>query len=222
MRSHGARPDETGIRDWHPATWVQEDDPAWVDEQLQESMADTERAEIGVQLIQAVGITDDRAELLLSAVSDGRVPPESLPQLLYGASVRRLSPELGLRVIEAVADADTPVALEHALGMLHQYTDADESFLDDPGRRALATRLAISALSSPGGTNMKYYYAYEVAKLLPIEDALAILRARLVNRRTLPEPAEVELLNRAFDDKPMVTSGWAMELLAEAVSSHSA
>lgn len=198
---------------------VQEDDPAWVDEQLQEAMADPERTQIGVQLIQSVGITDDRAELLLSAVSNGRVPPEGLTQLLYGASVRRLSPELGLRVVEAAADAGTPVALEHALGMLHQYTDVDESLLEDLGHRALATRLAISALSSPGGTNMKYHYAYELAKLLPIKDALAILRARLVNQRTLPEPAEMELMSRAFDEEPEVASGWARELLAEAVSS---
>ncbi len=197
---------------------AQEDDPAWVDEQLQEAMADPERAQIGVQLIQSVGITDDRAVLLLGAISDGRVPHQSLTQLLYGASVRRLSPELGLRVVEAAADAGTPVALEHALGMLHQYTDIDEGFLKDPERRAVATRLATAALSSSGGTNMKYHYAYELAELLPIEDALAILRARLVSQRTLPEPAEVELMNHAFDKEPEVTSGWAKDLLAEAVS----
>ncbi|HEY5908012.1 MAG TPA: hypothetical protein VIZ31_08195 [Vicinamibacteria bacterium] len=198
---------------------AQEVDPAWVDEQLQEAMTDRERAQIGVQLIQSVGITDDRARLLLNAVSDGRVPPESLTQLLYGASVRRLSPELGLRVVEAAADAGTPVALEHALGMLHQYTDVDEDFLEDPERRALAIRLATSALSAPGGTNMKYHYAYELANLLPIEDALTILRARLVSQRTLPEPAEVELMNSAFDKEPEAASGWARDLLAEAVSS---
>lgn len=197
---------------------AQEDDPAWVDEQLQEAMADPERAQIGVQLIQSVGITDDRAELLLGAISDGRVPHESLTQLLYGASVRRLSPELGLRVVEAAADAGTPVALEHALGMLHQYTDIDEGFLKDPERRAVATRLATAALSSSGGTNMKYHYAYELAELLPIEDALAILRVRLVSQRTLPELAEVELMNHAFDKEPEVTSRWAKDLLAEAVS----
>ena len=198
---------------------VQEDDPAWIDEQLQEVITDPKRAQIGVQLIQSVGVTDDRAELLLSAVSDGRVPPEGLTQLLYGASVRRLSPELGLRVVEAAADAGTPVALEHALGMLHQYTDVDEDFLEDPERRALAIRLATSALSSPGGTNMKYHYAYELAKLLPIKDALAILRARLISQRTPPEPAEVELMNSAFDREPEAASRWARDLLAEAASS---
>jgi hypothetical protein len=195
------------------------EDPAWIDEQLQEVITDPKRAQIGVQLIQSVGVTDDRAELLLSAVSDGRVPPEGLTQLLYGASVRRLSPELGLRVVEAAADAGTPVALEHALGMLHQYTDVDEDFLEDPERRALAIRLATSALSSPGGTNMKYHYAYELAKLLPIKDALAILRARLISQRTLPEPAEVELMNSAFDREPEAASRWARDLLAEAASS---
>jgi len=147
------------------------------------------------------------------------VPPESLTQLLYGASVRRLSPKLGLRVVEVAADAGTPVALEHALGMLHQYTDVDEDFLEDPERRALAIRLATSALSAPGGSNMKYHYAYELANLLPIEDALTILRARLVSQRTLPEPAEVELMNSAFDKEPEAASGWARDLLAEAVSS---
>jgi hypothetical protein len=122
-------------------------------------------------------------------------------------------------VVEAAADAGTPVALEHALGMLHQYTDVDQDFLKSPERRELATRLATSAISSPGGASMKYHYAYELAKLLPTEDALAILRARLVNQRTLPETAEVELMNWASDKEPEVTSEWVRDLLTEAVSS---
>jgi hypothetical protein len=198
---------------------AQEEDPLWVDEQLQEAMTDPERAKIGVQLVQSVGITDNRAEMLLSALSDGRVPPESLTQLLYGASVRRLSPELGLRVVEVAAAVGTPVALEHALGMLKQYIDVGEDFLEDAEHQALATRLAISALSSPGGTNMKYHYAYELAELLPIKDALAILRARLVSQRTLPEPTEMELMNHAFAEEPEVASEWARDILTAVVSS---
>jgi hypothetical protein len=197
---------------------AEREDPAWVDEQIRESLKDPERAQIGVQLIQSVGITDGRAELLLDAVSEGRVPAGSLAQLLYGASVREISPELAVRVIEADAAADTPVALEHALGMLHQYTDMDSDFLDDPERRALATRLATEALSSSGGTSMKYHYVYELANLLPVEDALAILRTRLVNQRTLPEPAEAELMNHVFEKEPKAASVWARDLLAEAVS----
>ncbi|HYP55018.1 MAG TPA: hypothetical protein VEQ41_01770 [Solirubrobacterales bacterium] len=197
---------------------AQEEDPVWVDEQVADSMADLARAQIGVQLIQSVGISDSRAQLLLDAVADGRVPAENLSQLLYGASVRQLSPELGVRLVKAAAAADTPTALEHALGMLHQYAGADEKFLEDPEHRGLAVRLATAALSSPGGTNMKYHYAYALAELLRVEDALTILRARLVNQRTLPEPAEVELMNRAFEDSPGEASAWAKELLTEAVS----
>jgi hypothetical protein len=155
---------------------------------------------------------------LLDAVRRGAIEGESLARLLYGASVRSLDRNIALRVIEATAASDTAIGLEHALGMLHQYEEVDSEVLKVADGQELAARIAIAAVSSAEGGDMRRHYAYEVAKKLDPDQALAILEARLRNDRTLPNPPEAELLNRVFADDPEQASKWARHLLEAATA----
>jgi hypothetical protein len=194
------------------------DDPAWVDEQLLESTEDPLRAEHVVQLVQAAGLTEGRADLLLAAIAASSVKAEALSQLLYGASVRSVNRDVALRLVKACASSETGIGLEHALGILHQYEEVEPDLLEDAEVQELAKQIATEALASAEGSSMRRHYAYELAKKLDPEKALGVLEARLRNDRTLPDRPELGLLQKAFTDDPGVATQWARELLESAVA----
>jgi hypothetical protein len=189
----------------------------WVDAVIKKALEGGPGSDRVVQLVQAAGLNDQRGQLLTDAAIEGAVPGEELSQLLYGASIREVSQSVALGLIAACASAGSGLALEHALGMLHQFEEVNEDLLSDPDVQKLATTLAIQALSVPEGGTMKTHYAYELAKSLPAEKSLAILEARIQNKMTLPDPPEIELLVRVFTDEPEPAWEWARAVMEKAV-----
>ena len=120
--------------------------------------------------------------------------------------------------MSALASSKSGVALEHALGILHQFGEANPGFFDDSDAKTLVADVATEAFAAEGGSTMKSHYAYELAKDLDGVQALRILEARLLHDQTLPDPPEFELLERTAEEEPQETFDWAKRLLEQAVT----
>jgi hypothetical protein len=193
-------------------------DASWVDDQLEAALRDSRLQAFLVDFVQAVTTTDDRARLVLNAARSGTVPRDHLAHLLYGASVVPLQSDLALELIEEAAAAGTPVALEHALGILHQYADAHPEMLRRPPVRRMAIDTILLALRTEGAGAMTHYHAFALSRSLPAQDALRALRARIIPTQEFLHGPEHELLEDLLQRAPRTTGRWIQSLLAAAVT----
>jgi len=137
------------------------------------------KPDFAVILVDFAELRDDRLEPILEAVESGRTSGEGLWRLRFGGRIRRLSEEVALRLVRAVASTGQFGA---ALGMLDLWLEVEgglsDAWLD------FATDLAIDVVRGPDSPMTDLYVQRLTnARVLDPSRVVAIWEARMSSRR---------------------------------------
>ena len=137
------------------------------------------KPDFAVVLVDFAEVRDDRLEPILEAVESGRTSGAGLWRLRFGGRIRRLSEEVALRLVRAVASTGQ---LEAALGMLDLWLEVEgelpDAWLD------FAMDLAVDVVRGPDSPMTDLYVQRLMnAKVLDASRVVAIWEARMSSRR---------------------------------------
>jgi len=188
---------------------------AWADRILHDILKDN--PDQFPAILRSLPLTEDRAEMVIAVVQEGKLAGDSFSGLLYGAPIRPLDCTHALGVIRAIGSAASERGLEAALGMLHQWLDAHP---DETGDVAPAvTELALNAarLQKPG--SMTSHHLEHLLREVPVkyEEKAQIWNELAVHSDIGASRDHQWLIEILLDENPQSAAELILRVLDQAV-----
>jgi hypothetical protein len=189
----------------------------WADRQLHVMTEQEHLLPHLVDAVRAAGANSERIHLLLDTVRSGRLPPDALGSLVFGAPVQEHDPATAREVLDVLSEAESPVAIENALIMLRQFLEAAPNERFDPRIRSAALALANRVARDSRSRALALHELTELlgTDILDLEDRIRLALARLDVQTTFLMPDEERLLDTLLSQEPARVTDAILQWLRE-------